>query len=180
MKYLKYILGILAVLVIVFFLLAIIKPELSYEYEIMVNKPLAESWAVSQDEEKMADWLDGFQKIEHISGSPGTVGEVSDVYFVSDGQEMVIRETITNIVPNESISMLFTSDFMDMDYKLSMRSVDGKTKISSSTTAKGNGLISRSIIALMGSTIKAQEEMNMTNLKNTIEKNKKNYFPVEN
>lgn len=180
MKYLKYILGILAVLVIGFFLLGLIKPELSYECEIMVDKSLRESWAVSQDQEKMSEWLDGFQKTEHVSGSPGTVGAVSDVYFITDGEEMTIRETITDIVPDESISMSFTSDFMDMDYKLTMKSVDGKTKISSNTTAIGNGVVSKSIMALMGSSIKAQEETNLTSLKNTIENNVKNYFPIEN
>ena len=180
MKYLKYILGILAILIIAFFLLGLIKPELAYECEIMVDKPLAESWAVSQDEKKMSDWLDGFQKIEHVSGSPGTVGAISDVYFITDGQEMTIRETITDIVPDESISMLFTSDFMDMDYKLTMNSVDGKTKISSSTTCEGNGMVSKSLIALIGNSIKTQEETNLTNLKKTIEKNSKDYFLGEN
>lgn len=179
MKYLKYILGLIAILIIGFFLLGLIKPELSYDCEIMVDKPLAESWAVSQDEEKLADWLDGFQKVEQISGTPGTVGAISDVYFITDGQEMTIRETITTIVPDESVSMLFTSDFMDMDYKLTMKSVDGKTKINSSTICKGNGLISKSIITLVGSSIKTQEETNLSNLKSTIEQNSKDYFPTE-
>jgi carbon monoxide dehydrogenase subunit G len=179
MKYLKYILGILAILVVGFFLLGLIKPELSYECEIMVDKPLAESCAVSQDIEKMPDWLPGFQKIEHVSGSPGTVGAISDVHFITDGQEMTIRETITDIVPDESISMSFASDFMDMDYKLTMTAIDGKTKISSNTTAVGNRMVSKSLMALMGNTIKIQEETNLTNLKKTIEKNSKNYFPAE-
>jgi len=180
MKYLKYILGILALLVIGFFLLGVIKSEVSYECEIMVDKPLAESWAVSQDEEKMSDWLEGFQRMEHVSGSPYTVGAVSDVYFITDGQEMTIRETITGIGPGESVAMTFTSDFMDMDYILKMESVDGKTKVSSSTTTVGNGMVSKSIMALMGSSIKAQEDTNLANLKKTIEKNSKNYSSAEN
>ena len=175
MKYLKYILGILAVLLIGFFLLGLIKSELSYECEIMVDKPLAESWAVSQDEEKMSDWLEGFQKVEHISGTPGTVGSISDVYFITDEQEMVIRETITEIVPNESISMIFESDFMNMDYKLVMDSLNKKTKISTNTIVKGNGLFSKSLIALMEDSMKEQEETNLSHLKRTIEKNSKAY-----
>lgn len=176
MKYLKYILGILGILIIGFFLLGLIKSEISYECEIMVDKPLAESWAVSQDEEKLADWLDGFQKVEHVSGTPGTVGAVADVYFITEGQEMVIRETITEIVPDESISMSFKSDFMVMDYILRMKPVDGKTKMSSSTTAMGQGMVSKSMMALMGGSIKKQEETNLARLKETIENNSKDYF----
>jgi len=178
MKILKYILGIIAVLAIVFLLLGFIKSEINYDSDILVEKSLAESWAVSQDEDKMSEWLDGFIRYEHISGTPGTVGAVSDVYFEQNGEESVIRETIKEIVPNESISMEFTSGFMDMDYKIGMSEENGKTKVSSSTTARGNGLISRSILALISGSLKDQEDTNLYKLRATIEKNTKNYFPV--
>ncbi len=179
MKYLKYAIGIIAILVIGFFALGTIKPKITYECEIMAEKPIDESWAVLQDTEKLSEWLPGFQKIEHISGAPGTMGAVSKVYFDDNGQSMAIQETITDIVPNESISMKYESDFMDMDYKLSITPVNGKTKINSSTTAEGNGIISKSIMALMGSSLKEQEETNLSNLKKTIEQNTKNYFQSE-
>ena len=176
MKYLKYILGIVILLILGFFVLGLIKSDISYESEILVEKSLAESWAVSQDEKKMADWLEGFQKVEQVSGVPGAVGSVSDVHFISEGSEMVIRETIMEIVPNESVKMSFTSDFMDMVYTLKMNSENGKTKIKTNTTVEGNGMVSKSFIALMGSSFKTQEDTNLNNLKKTIEKNTTNYF----
>jgi len=178
MKFLKYAIGIIALLVLVFILIGAFSSKVAYEDGITVDKPLAESWAVSQDEERMGDWLDGFQKIEHVSGTPGEVGSVSDVYFVDNGEEMVIRETIVEIVPNESIIMTFENDFMNMDYILRMAEVDGKTNISSSTTAVGNGIFSKSLMALMSGTFETQEETNLANLKRIIEENTKNYFPV--
>ena len=78
MKYLKYILGIIAVLLIVFLALGLFKPELKYDCEITVDKPVAESWAVIQDEDKLSEWLEGLQKIDHISGTPGKVGAVKN------------------------------------------------------------------------------------------------------
>ncbi len=175
MKYLKYILGIIALLAIGFFLIGLVKPKVSYECEITVEKPLAESWAVIQDQDKLPEWLPGLQKIEHVSGNPGTTGAVSNVYFETDGQKTTIRETITDIVPNESISMSYESDFMNMDYTMTMTPVNGKTKINSSTVAKGNGIIAKSMMALIGNSIKGQEETNLANLKKTIEQNTKNY-----
>lgn len=175
MKYVKYSLGILAVLVIVFFLLGLLKPEITYDCEIMVDKPLTEAWGLSQDPEKISEWLIGVQKMELVSGQHATVGSVYDVYFDNEGQQMIIRETITEIVPNESVSMVFTSDFMDMDYTLAMESIDGKTKINTYTTATGNSMISKSIMALMSGTFVTQEETNLANLKKAIENNTKNY-----
>ncbi|UJH67722.1 SRPBCC family protein [Allomuricauda sp. SCSIO 65647] len=179
MRYLKYTLGIIVLLFIVFLLIGLLKPEVSYDAEITVDKPLAESWAVTQDEEKLAAWLPGFQKIEHLSGTPGTVGAVANVHFVADGEQMVIRETITDIVPNESIAMTYENDFMNMHYRMAMTAVEGKTKISSRSTAWGNGMFAKSMMAFMGRGFKAQEETNLANLKKTIEENTKNYFPVE-
>lgn len=179
MKYIKYILGIIAILVIVFLAIGLIKPSVTYECETMVEKSIEESWAVLQDTEKLSEWLPGFQKIEHISGTPGTKGAVSKVHFDNNGESMTIQETITDIVPNESISMNYESDFMDMDYKLAVTSVNGKTMIVSSTTAEGNGIISKSIMVLMGSALKKQEETNLLNLKKSIEQNTTNYFQSE-
>lgn len=175
MKYLKYIIGVLVILAVVFLLIGMVKPEVSYDCEIVVDKPLSESWQVTQDEEKMPDWLPGFQKIEHVSGIPGEIGAVSIVYFVENGEEMQIEETITDIVPNESISMTYGSDFMDMNYYMKLTEDGARTKITSSTTARGNGLFSKSIMALMGGSIKAQEEANLINLKRVIEENVKSY-----
>ncbi len=175
MKALKYILAILAILIIGFFAIGMINPTVEYDCQLTVEKSLAESWAVSQDEEKMADWLIGYEKMEMVSGEPGTVGAVSDIYFKAEGEEMIIRETILEIVPNESISMSFESEFMNMDYQLIMNAVEGKTEIISKTNARGNGMLSKSIMALISGSLKAQEETNLGLLKKTIENNDSDY-----
>ncbi|NNK35240.1 MAG: hypothetical protein HKP47_04415, partial [Eudoraea sp.] len=48
--------------------------------------------------------------------------------------------------------------------------------ISSTTTVMGNGIVSKSMSALMSGTFKAQEETNLANLKKTIESNSKDYM----
>ena len=175
MKYVKYTLVVLSVLIVVFLLIGVVVPGISYDCEITVDKSLEESWNVAQDEEKMSEWLEGYQKMEHVSGPEGAVGAVSNVYFDNDGQEMVIKETITALQPHESIEMLFETDFMNMDYELRMASEGTKTKISSLTQVEGNSMFSRSVIALMGSSFKAEEEKNLLNLKKAIEANQKRY-----
>ena len=175
MKFLKYTLIVIAFLIAGFFLLGVVKSEITYNSEVTVDKPLAESWAVGQDKEKIKDWLEGFQKMEVISGTPGTVGAVTDIYFNTDGEEMIIRETIKEIVPNEAISMFFEMDFMNMDYTMTMVNVDGKTKISSNTVVVGNGMFAKSFIALLGGSFSGQEDNSLSNLKRVIEDNTKDY-----
>lgn len=177
MKYIKYIVGIMVLLVLIYILIGVIKPTLDYENEIIVDKPVAEAWAVTQDEEKMSEWLTGYQKIEHISGTPGTVGAVSDMHFVENGKNTVIRETITEIVPEKSISMTFENDFMDMDYTMTIAPENGNSKINSYTTVEGNGIFAKPMTTIFAGSFKNQEQTNLSKLKSTIENNTKNYFP---
>ncbi|WP_421889431.1 SRPBCC family protein [Marinoscillum sp.] len=179
MKYLKYTLLGVAILALGFLLIGVISPKLDYDCEIMVEKSATESWNVLQDEEKLSEWLPGLLEIEHVSGTPGTEGAVSMVHFDNDGEKMSIKETITAIVPQESIAMKYEDDFMDMAYQISLTPMGGKTKIVSNTSAEGNGMFAKSLIALIGGSIKAQEEANLASLKQTIEQNTKDYVPAE-
>lgn len=176
MEYLYYALGIIGIFIIIFLLIGFIKPSISYNCEIMVDKPIEESGYVAQDEERMSEWLEGFLKIEHVGGKPKTAGNVSNVHFTNNGKEMVVKRTITAIKPFESMESLSETDFMNMEYSVNMAAIGEKTKISSSTTVKGNGIFSKSLMVFMGGSLKKQEEMNMAKLKKTIEANTKKYF----
>ena len=57
MKVLKYLIGILAILIIGFILIGVVKPTASYGSELEVNKPVNEAWAVMNDKTKTKLWL---------------------------------------------------------------------------------------------------------------------------
>ncbi len=179
MEYLYYALGIIGIFTIIFFLIGFIKPGISYNCEIMADKPIEESGYVAQDEERMSEWLDGFIKMEHISGTPKTVGNVSNVYFAINGKEMVVKRTIIAIRLFESMESLSETDFMNMEYSVNMTAIGEKTKIHSSTTVKGKGIFAKSLVVFMGGSLKKSEETNLAKLKNTIEANTKKYFPEQ-
>jgi len=178
MKYLKYLLYLLIILALIFFGKGLLTPSISYESEITVNKSAKEAWAVMQDEVNLPKWIQGFKKIELISGTPNTVGAVSKVYIEEAGQESIMEETITALTPNQKMAMTFTMDFMDMDYEMLFTEKDGKTNILTKSTTKGNGLFAKSIVSFMPGAMKAQEDANLVNLKKLIEENTKDYFPV--
>lgn len=177
MKYLKYLLIIIGVLTILFIGKGLLTPTISYECEVMVNKPIQESWAVMSDASKIPEWIKGFKRTELISGTERTVGAVSNVYVEDSGQEMVMQETVTAVKPEELLAMKFTMDFMNMDYEVFFKEEGNKTLIRSKSITEGNGIFAKSIVSFMPASMKAQEEENLNNLKMVIEKNTKDYFP---
>ncbi|MFK8005828.1 MAG: SRPBCC family protein [Saprospiraceae bacterium] len=179
MKYLKYFLGIIAVLALLFIGKGILTPSLSYSSEIIVDKPIKEAWAVMNDESKISQWLKGIKDVKHVSGEKGKVGAVTQYTFDENGQESVILETIKTIRPNEHINMDFVMEgVMAMDYQVDFTEKNGKTHITSSTVTKGIGMLMRSMVSFMKSSMQDQEDENMGNLKKLIEGNTTNYFPV--
>ena len=171
MKFLKYTLIFVVVLVLLFFGKGLLTPTISYENEITVNKSAKEAWAVMNDETNLPKWIEGFKRVEPVSGTPNTVGAVSNVYVEDQGQEMVMQETIMSVKENEHMAMNFTMDFMDMDYKMSFDEQGGKTVIKSESTVKGNGIMAKSMISFMKGSMKSQEDTNLGKLKALIEVN---------
>ncbi len=179
MKYFKYLIGIISLLALLVIANGFLTPSITYTSETMVDKPVEEAMAVMTDESKLSQWLNGLTDIEHISGEKNTVGAVTKYTYIDEGQESIIIETIKSIQPNDHVALSFVmEDVMDMEYKIDFKEKDGKTHIHSSTTTKGTSLLMRSLIPFMKSSMKAQEDKNMYKLKNLIDSNTTNYFPV--
>ncbi len=179
MKYLKYILGIIILLGLLFIAKGFLTPTISYDSEVLVDKSVKEAWAVMNDESKVSQWLKGITDMEHVSGEKGTVGAVTKYTFLENGQESIIFETIKSIAPNDHVAMDFEmKDVMNIDYKVNFIEKDGKTSIKSSSTTKGSGMFMRSMVSFMKGSMEKQEAENLNNLKKLIEGNTTNYFPA--
>ena len=175
MKILKIVIGFLSLLLIIFVLLGFIVPRVSYSSEVTVDKPASEAWSVMSDEGKLSQWLMGYKRSELISGTPNTVGSVSNIYIDNQGQETVLKETVTELVPNKVMAMDFSMDPMDMDYRMTFEEQDNKTVIKSNTNVSGNGWFMRSMMALMKGGMKSQEDINMGQLQKLINENQDVY-----
>ena len=75
---------------------------MDYTVSNTINASLEDVSAKFLDPEGAMKWMEGLQKIEHVSGTPGEVGAKSDFYFIHRGKEMKISETILeNNMPNQ-------------------------------------------------------------------------------
>jgi len=98
MKILKYLLYLIAFLIIAFVAVGFIHPTVNYGHEITVNKSIKEAWAVQQDASKFGQWLEGFKSIDLIEGEAGTLGSKYKVVVQPEGQpDFVMTETVTSV-----------------------------------------------------------------------------------
>ncbi len=185
MKFLKYLFFFVVGLYLVILAIGFIKPTVEYGHEITVNKSIEEAWAVQQDVTKLDQWLQGFKSIDLISGESGKVGSKYKV-IVSPGEgqpDFEMTETLVSLKEFDNISLAFDSEMMLFDQTTTFREKDGKTIIKTDSKVKGNGMMMRSMFALMEmftGSFQAQEEKNIEALKKVIEENTTDYFPVQN
>ncbi|MBT8191107.1 MAG: SRPBCC family protein [Bacteroidia bacterium] len=182
MKVLKYIFFFVVALIVLFFLVGLIKPTINYGAEITVNKSAKEAWAVSKDESKYDQWLEGFKSIELIEGEQDQLGSKYKV-IVNPGEGQADFEMIQTLVDYkdyEYVVLHFDSEFMDFEQKISHTESDGITTIKSDSNVKAKGLVMKSMFAIMemfGGAFTKQETKNFNALKKLIEENTTDYFP---
>lgn len=155
--------------------MGLLRPTLYYEASTEVNKPIEEAWAVLSDSSRVDEWLQDIKRMEPVSGTPGEKGAVTHIYIDQNGEEMMMTETITASNPPRYVAMTFGMDFMNMDYEMHLKEKDGKTVISTKSLIRGNDWVARSILAFMPGLMKEQEETNLENLKQLINRNTINY-----
>ena len=182
MKYLKYALYVILGLIIIFFLVGLLNPSVSYGYEVTVDKSAKEAWAVTQDESKYTEWLDGFKSIELLEGEKGTEGSKYKV-IVNPGEgqpDFEMIETITSMNEYEDITMHFDNEAMDFEQTITFTEGDGGTTIKTDSKVIGKGMMTRSMFAVMemlGGAFTKQEGKNMENLKRLVNENTTDYYP---
>ncbi len=169
MKILKYILSLFLLLILFVVVRGLLTPSINYSTSITVDKPAEDVWAVLNDEKALGQWLDGYVKTEHISGTKNTVGAVSNIYMLDPkGNEMMMQETLKEIVPNKKVAMHFTMGPMIMDYDMTLEAKGNQTTVTSNTVTSGTGLF-RLMAPFMQGGMKANEDKNMASLKRVIE-----------
>lgn len=169
MKILKYTLALLLLFILFVVVRGLLTPSINYSTSITVDKSVQDVWAVLNDESSLGQWLDGYVKTEHISGTKNTVGAVSNIYMLDPkGNEMMMQETLKEIIPNKKVAMHFTMGPMIMDYDMTLETVGAQTKVTSNTVTSGTGLM-RLMTPFMKGGMKTNEDKNMASLKRVIE-----------
>lgn len=68
---------------------------MKYTIEIEINKPVSKVIELFDSVDNMYKWMEGLEKFEHLSGTPGEVGAKSKLTFKMKKRSMEMIETIT-------------------------------------------------------------------------------------
>ena len=145
------------------------------ESKIVINKPVKEVWDFFKNPDNLIRWLSGFQKFEHVSGIPGTVGEKAKHYFLERGKELILDGELTEIIHEKRITGTLDSTMMLNTITNSFNDLGNQqTEVSISSDTQFKGFWWKQIGPLMKGELRKRQQKDLQTLKELLENESKN------
>ncbi|HJS52948.1 MAG TPA: SRPBCC family protein [Chitinophagaceae bacterium] len=143
------------------------------ESKIVINKPVKEVWNFFKNPDNLKLWLGGFQKFEHVSGTPGTVGAKAKHHFVAGGKELTFDGELTEVIREKRIIGILDSSMMLNKVTNSFNDLgSGQTEVGISSDMQFKGFPWKQIGPLMKGEFKKRQEKDLQTLKQLLENGK--------
>jgi carbon monoxide dehydrogenase subunit G len=141
------------------------------ETKVVINKPVKEVWDFFKNPDNLIRWLTGFQKFEHISGEPGTVGAKAKHHFIERGKELILDGELTEVINEKRITGILDSSMMLNTVTNNFNDLgNNKTEVSLSSDTQFKGFLWKQIGPLMKGEFKKRQEKDLQALKEILEK----------
>lgn len=169
MKILKIIGILIAALLVIFFLIGLLKPTFDYGNSITINAPKHAVWSVYTTRKK--DWIKGLQSQKLISGNALTKDAEYET-VIDSGEEMVMHETITNIILGDKIEWTLDNDVLVSNYAYEFKGDSSRTEVTTHYKVEGKNSLMKSILFLSKSYLKNSDAEMLAALKEIAENEK--------
>lgn len=170
MKAIKIILGIVTVLVIIFFSTGLIIKETTYQVKVEINKPIDEVFAEFNNQETIKEWMSDMKSFEVLNSKPGIVGNEYKLTFEKEGQTIEMKEKVMAYVPNKKVTLFIEADGMLKTDDFNFSTENGKTVISIDVVCKGDSYIISCVFPYMKGVFSGMDQQFLDNFKAYIEK----------
>jgi len=140
------------------------------ESTVVIDKPVKEVWEFFKNPDNLILWLSGFQKFEHISGIPGTVGAKAKHHFIERGKKLVLDGELTEVVEGKRIIGILDSSMMSNNVTNNFTDLgNDQTEVSISSDTQFKGFLWKQIGPLMKGEFKRRQEKDLQTLKQLLE-----------
>lgn len=137
---------------------------------VFIDKPKAEVWEFFRDTNNMDQWLDGFQRMEHLSGGLAEVGSTYKQYYSGPaGREVIFKEKVLEVEAERCFSSLMRNDMIEMRITTKFYPKDGGTEILSEAEVTFKNMAFRLFKRVLMQEVTKRQDKNFKTLKEILE-----------
>lgn len=160
---------VFSLLIIGFLCIGWLSQNLSYQSKIEVRASPELCWAVLQNPGYLELWMEGFDKIQFVSGIPGEIGSEYRLIF-KEGEEInALLQKLTVLDDNERLGFDIKNDFLFGSVDVQLTPSETGTTITGTTEYAGQNAFLQSLFVLTNSSTDESDQSNYDNLKALIE-----------
>lgn len=170
MKILIYVVGFILTCFLGFYIIGVVKPKISYETSITINRPVQQTWEVFSNEKLMKEWMQGFDRIEKINQEPFQTSAKYKLILKDKNQEFENNHTVISAVPNSLYEYELDNAVLKNHITISFKEPQQfTTEIVISNEVEAKNWFLKSLFVFFKSQFKTQDDQNLQALKKLVE-----------
>ena len=146
-------------------MVGLIVPEVKYNSEVTIEKPLSEVWYSYNNLEEVQHWIPEIKNWTKIKETPNRVGSQIEFVVQNNDQPMIMTETITLYEPESKVGLRFETKTMKKEDMILFRPFGQSTTITGEHVCKGSNYLNRCIYAFFKNTFKKVDQNNLNQFK---------------
>ncbi|MBX7150937.1 SRPBCC family protein [bacterium] len=159
--------AIIGVALVIFFSLGVANPKLTFTVSVQIDQPITVVWEKFADENNMQHWMQGFKKIENVSGNPGEVGSKFRLTFDENGEEVYVDEELLVLAEKEKFAFSMDNEVLNGKGEFTFKAIDSnRTEMIYHNESEGKGLFWKSLLFLAQQQIIERNQNNFSAFKN--------------
>ena len=140
-----------------------------FEFEVEIDRPVAEVYAAFKNPDNLPRWLTGLQRTEQISGQSGEVGSKSRQVYLERGRTIEMIETITEHVPGERFAGHLQGPGMQAEIEVEFVEMGDRTKVRMRSALLSRSFGMRLMLPFMRGSVRKRQEGDLRRFKELVE-----------
>lgn len=159
----------LIILILAAILPGLIRPTISWEQELSVDRPVKTVYFAFINPLKMNEWIKGFKKVEALGGFSMGAGSKYIVTFERNNKIRKVIEEVTVFKWREELGLAFYFKPATIETHLYFKTVQHSTTVTIHTTIAGKGPFYKTALLFVQKSIINEMRENVLNLENMLE-----------
>ncbi len=161
---------LIALFILVFFSFGLFDPEVTYSTDILINKPVAETYRKYNDPGTLKQWIPGMKSLEIIDIKPGMVGTRMKMIIENEGRKVEILEEVVAYEENKTLGLKLDAGIMTKTDYIEFSESGTSTVMKATYTCKGSNLFYKSLFSMFSGYLKSIDENYLKNFKSFVER----------
>jgi uncharacterized membrane protein len=165
MKIFKATLVVILLIVSTLFLIGVFVPEVDDEFEVKINQPVMQVYAGISNVQQAPLWVAGLDSVAQTGGFLAMPGSSFKLYYSGRETSVVYDMEVLEMVPLKSVKFKLYNDMFEFIVSVDFEANGEGTILKVYSQMKGKGLIPRSFLTILKSSIIEVGKTNFEGLK---------------